>query len=274
MSGDVVDGLADGLNLLGLLIGNLAPTKRNLLIKSGSESEAFRVEGESATSHTMTAIQQKAGTGAAINIVSSNAEFSSAEISGKETGHGTLKISHVNPSAVRTADVNAAVLSLDCQGKAEGEGTKAQGIFMTKTTYDKFTDGEFVNTSTTLKSASAVFSADTDVGLEVHGVSTGVIIAGTRIEAVISPTEVTMTQKAKKTETLPFELGRPPGSWLSARNTEKAILFRTKNTGVTETREVETEPTGVEGECFVLFAKEKKLFAKFGVGLAKEITIP
>ena len=34
---------------------------------------------------------------AGLNLVSANTAFSACEISGHETGHGTLKISHVNP---------------------------------------------------------------------------------------------------------------------------------------------------------------------------------
>ena len=34
---------------------------------------------------------------ASLNVVSANSAFSACEVSGHETGHGTLKISHVNP---------------------------------------------------------------------------------------------------------------------------------------------------------------------------------
>ena len=35
---------------------------------------------------------------ASLNVVSANSAFSACEVSGHETGHGTLKISHVNPA--------------------------------------------------------------------------------------------------------------------------------------------------------------------------------
>ena len=38
---------------------------------------------------------------AALNIVSANAAFSACEVSGHESAHGTLKISHVNPAPAR-----------------------------------------------------------------------------------------------------------------------------------------------------------------------------
>src|SRR5262249_19105243 len=34
---------------------------------------------------------------AGLNVVSDNTAFSACEVSGHETGHGTLKVSHVNP---------------------------------------------------------------------------------------------------------------------------------------------------------------------------------
>jgi hypothetical protein len=71
---------------------------------------------------------------AALNVVSANTAFSAAEIGGHETGHGTLKISHVNPSQTEaTADADAAALSIDLKAGA-ASGTAAQGIFLKSTT--------------------------------------------------------------------------------------------------------------------------------------------
>src|SRR5215467_12768388 len=70
---------------------------------------------------------------AALNVVSANTAFTACEVSGHETGHGTLKISHVNPGPDPGSDENAAAISIDLQaGKAEG--TAAQGIFLKSTT--------------------------------------------------------------------------------------------------------------------------------------------
>ena len=70
---------------------------------------------------------------AGLNVVSANTAFSACEVSGHETGHGTLKISHVNPGPASTSDANAAALSIDLQDGAIG-GTAAQGIFLKSTT--------------------------------------------------------------------------------------------------------------------------------------------
>ena len=50
---------------------------------------------------------------ASLNVVSSNTAFSACEVSGHETAHGTLKISHVNPGPFSDSDANAAAISVD-----------------------------------------------------------------------------------------------------------------------------------------------------------------
>jgi len=70
---------------------------------------------------------------AGLNVVSANTAFSACEVSGHETGHGTLKISHVNPGPSPTSDANAAAISIDLQAGKAG-GTAAQGIFLKSTT--------------------------------------------------------------------------------------------------------------------------------------------
>jgi len=69
---------------------------------------------------------------AGLNVVSANTAFSACEVSGHETGHGTVKISHVNPGPDPTSDANAAALSIDLQAGRAG-GTAAQGIFLKST---------------------------------------------------------------------------------------------------------------------------------------------
>jgi hypothetical protein len=79
---------------------------------------------------------------AGLNVVSANTAFSACEVSGHETGHGTVKISHVNPGPDATSDANAAALSIDLQA-GEASGTAAQGIFLKSTTGG--TSGKIVN---------------------------------------------------------------------------------------------------------------------------------
>jgi hypothetical protein len=62
---------------------------------------------------------------AGLNVVSRNTAFSACEVSGHETGHGTLKISHVNPGPNATSDANAAAISIDLQA-GNAKGTAAQ----------------------------------------------------------------------------------------------------------------------------------------------------
>jgi hypothetical protein len=79
---------------------------------------------------------------AGLNVVSANTAFSACEVSGHESGHGTLKISHVNPGPGPASDENAAALSIDLQAGTAG-GTAAQGIFLKSTTGG--TSGKIVN---------------------------------------------------------------------------------------------------------------------------------
>ena len=79
---------------------------------------------------------------ASLNVVSANTAFSACEVSGHEVGHGTLKISHVNPGPNPTSDANAAAISVDLQAGTAG-GTTAQGIFLKSTTGG--TSGKIIN---------------------------------------------------------------------------------------------------------------------------------
>ena len=56
---------------------------------------------------------------ASLNVVSANTAFSACEVSGHETAHGTLKISHVNPGRTSASDANAAAISIDLQAGKE-----------------------------------------------------------------------------------------------------------------------------------------------------------
>ena len=85
---------------------------------------------------------KKGGQNAALNVVSTNSAFSSCEITGQETGHGTLKISHRNPGPAAASDANAAALSIDLQANGF-PGTAAQGIFLKSTSGG--TTGKIIN---------------------------------------------------------------------------------------------------------------------------------
>lgn len=95
---------------------------------SSSSGEALRAESTSTISHTMSIVQlATTGAGAALNVASTNVEFSCTEISGVENGKGTLKISHTNKSGTANGDANAAMISLESHVGTE-TGTAVQGI--------------------------------------------------------------------------------------------------------------------------------------------------
>jgi hypothetical protein len=79
---------------------------------------------------------------AGLNVVSINTLFSACEVTGSEIGHGTLKVSHINPGPGPTSDGNAAAISVDLQAGQSG-GTAAQGIFLKSTTGG--TSGKIIN---------------------------------------------------------------------------------------------------------------------------------
>jgi len=74
-------------------------------------------------------LKATSGTGAALNLVSNNVGFSTLQVSGVESSHGSIKVSHTNESGSATGDANAAMLSLEPHNGNEG-GTAVQGIYM------------------------------------------------------------------------------------------------------------------------------------------------
>lgn len=82
----------------------------------------------SVTEHVATLYQKAtSGTGSALNLVSDNPANSCLQVSGHETGRGSIKVSHVGYADA--SDANASALSIDLQTA----GTAAQGIFITAT---------------------------------------------------------------------------------------------------------------------------------------------
>lgn len=105
------------------------------VVGSSDAGQLVYIEQDSSTDHALTVnlVGTGGATQAALNAVSANSAFSAAEISGTETAHGTLKITHHGYSAA--SDSGAAGLSIDLQTTVGGStGTAAQGIFITSTT--------------------------------------------------------------------------------------------------------------------------------------------
>jgi hypothetical protein len=109
-------------------------TNVNTSADPGGQGAVGFFKSNATTTHALTAFQNASGTTqAAINAVSNNANFSAVEITGTETGHGTLKIAH--QGYANGSDANAAAVSLDLQTTVGGStGTAAQGLFITSTT--------------------------------------------------------------------------------------------------------------------------------------------
>lgn len=91
--------------------------------------------GTTGTNHALTA--QLTGTGgtlaSAANFASANTTASCVQITGVESGRGSLKIAHVGDNTVLD-DQNASALSLDLRVTPSGVSTAAQGIFIDATT--------------------------------------------------------------------------------------------------------------------------------------------
>ena len=98
------------------------PTTTNpisILVSSGVAISAKSTSVATGDHVAVLNLASHGGGNAALNVVSANSAFSACEVSGQETGHGTLKISHVNPkSQDPTADANAAAISIDLRPKA------------------------------------------------------------------------------------------------------------------------------------------------------------
>lgn len=111
-----------------------------------SEGVAVSAKSTSTTPGDHVAVLYLAADGgtnnAGLNVVSKNTAFSACEVSGHETGHGTIKISHVNPGHDPVYDADAAAISIDLQAGTAG-GTAAQGIFLKSSTGG--TSGKIVN---------------------------------------------------------------------------------------------------------------------------------
>jgi len=122
---EIADRVLNGSPSSGISVrGDADPSMGALLFvkATGSDGHAATIFYSPTTGPTQ----------AALNVVSANPQFSSMEVTGVETGHGTIKVAHVGPSD--QSDANAAAISIDLQTANAGTGTAAQGIFITSTT--------------------------------------------------------------------------------------------------------------------------------------------
>jgi hypothetical protein len=165
----------------GTMTGDISSNSHITLINpntdpGGTGALAF-IKSQAPTTHAITAFQADT-TGlnnAAINATSNNANFSSVEVSGTETAHGTVKIAHLGYAAA--SDANAAAVSIDLQTTVGGvTGTAAQGIFITSTT-DAAPTGNAINVRYNSQDRFVV-KGGTGGGILGIGVATGHTPAG------------------------------------------------------------------------------------------------
>jgi hypothetical protein len=103
----------------------------SILVSSGVAISAKSTSVATRDHAVVLNLASHSGGNAALNAVSANSAFSACEVS----GHGTLKISHVNPSSQDpTSDANAAAVSIDLRTAGNATGAAAQGIFLKSTT--------------------------------------------------------------------------------------------------------------------------------------------
>lgn len=130
--------------------GSITPASASILspqVTTGTTASPLNLQGSTnagqmafikqtgTTDHAATIYLSGVGgtTNSALNVVSDNTGFSALQVSGTETGRGTIKIAHKGQSA--GTDSSAAAISIDLQTTVGGStGTAAQGIFITSTT--------------------------------------------------------------------------------------------------------------------------------------------
>lgn len=108
-SGIGVDVLQDGTGIGLQVVGSGGAT-------SGAHAVAISLSNSGSASSS------------ALSVLSNNQAHSALQVTGNETGRGTVKIAHVGQPGL---DANASALSIDVQNP--GGGTAAQGIFLDAT---------------------------------------------------------------------------------------------------------------------------------------------
>lgn len=99
---------------------NIDTTQRAAFLKTTSTTEHAATIYQAGTS----------GVGSGLNLISDNPGASALQVSGIDSGTGTVKITHRKPGV---SDANAAALSIDLQDGAGNGDTAAKGIFITAT---------------------------------------------------------------------------------------------------------------------------------------------
>lgn len=91
------------------------------------DQSAIYATGNGASHTAILLYQGTSAASSALNIVSNNTLYTALSVSGNESAHGTIKISHTKPDG---SDANAAALSINLKGNGSSPGTAAQGIYI------------------------------------------------------------------------------------------------------------------------------------------------
>ncbi len=122
---------------------NATATGRLLAVTAdnvGFATQAVYIQ-QDGTSHGMSVVHNSTGSNAnAINIVSTNPNDTTLGLKGRESGKGTIKVTHEKPDGTDDADASSISINLDRVNGAET--SNAQGIFMTSTHQ---TEGKLLN---------------------------------------------------------------------------------------------------------------------------------
>jgi uncharacterized protein (DUF433 family) len=102
------------------------PNEVGLTVLAQGQGGSFQQQHGAATdTHALSTIcRATSGENSALNVVSDNPAASALQVTGKETGRGSIKVSHIG--AADGSDPNASGLSISLQTA----GTAAQGIFL------------------------------------------------------------------------------------------------------------------------------------------------
>jgi len=113
----------------------LSVTTQDTATGSQGVSITCATGGGTAAAHALTANLTGSGNSlsSAINAVSANSAASAVQVTGHESGRGSIKVAHLNPGPAANSDANASALSIDLQNGGQA-GTAAQGIFIDSTT--------------------------------------------------------------------------------------------------------------------------------------------
>lgn len=141
-----------------------------------------------AAAHALTANLTGSGNSlsSAANFVSANSAASAVQVTGHESGRGSIKVAHLNPGPATNTDANAAAISVDLQDGGIG-GTASQGLFITSTTGG--TTGALVNIKNANNQLFKFFSDTSTFTIPTMQMGNGgpLITIGTGAPAVAAP---------------------------------------------------------------------------------------